>query len=82
VSTAGSGGRLQIVLLSKGAAAPAGKLVLSSLHAGKLAFALPLSTKGNAALRRHRRLTLTVKLTLTPRHGPAVTVTHGIVVHI
>ena len=81
VSSAGSDGQLQIELLTKGAAAPAGKLLRSSLHAGKLTFALPLSAKGKAALRRHRRLTLTVKITLTPQHGAAVTITRGVVVH-
>lgn len=81
VSSAGSDGRLQIELLSKGAAAPIGKLQRSSLHAGKLTFALPLSAKGKAALRHHRRLTLTVKITLTPQHGTAVTVTRGVVLH-
>jgi hypothetical protein len=79
VSSVGSEGQLQIELLTKGATA-VGKLVRSSLHAGKLTFALPLSAKGKAALRRHRRLTLTVKITLTPQHGAAVTVTRGIVV--
>ena len=53
----------------------------SSLRAGKLTFALSLSAKGKAALRRHRRLALTVKITLTPLHGAAVTVTRGVVVH-
>jgi hypothetical protein len=81
VSSAGSKGQLQIELLTKGAAAPVGKLVRSSLHTGKLTFALPLSAKGKAALRRHRRLTLTVKITLTPLHGAAVTITRGVVVH-
>jgi hypothetical protein len=83
VSSSGSDGRLQIELLTKGAAAPVGKLVRSSLHAGKLTFALPLSAKGKAAMRRHRRLTLTVtvKITLTPQHGAAVTVTRSVVVH-
>ncbi|HEY5285564.1 MAG TPA: hypothetical protein VIJ50_00490 [Solirubrobacteraceae bacterium] len=80
VSSAGSGGRLQIELLTKGATAPVGKLVPSSLHAGKLAFALPLSAKAKAALRHHRRLTLTVKITLTPLHGAALTITRGVVV--
>ena len=42
VSSAGSEGQLQIELLTKGAAAVAGKLVCSSLHAGKLTFALTL----------------------------------------
>jgi len=78
VSSAGSGGQLQIELLAKGANAPVGKLARSLLHAGKLTFALPLNAKGKAALRRHRRLTLTVKITLTPQHGAAVTVTRGV----
>ena len=81
VSSAGSGGRLQIELLSKGDAVLLGKLVRSSLHAGKLTFVLPLSAKGNAALRRHRRLTLTLKITLAALHGAAVTVTRGVVLH-
>jgi hypothetical protein len=82
VSAGGSEGQLQIELLTKGAASPLGKLVRSSLHAGKLTFVLPLSAKGKAALRhRHRRLALTVKITLTPLHGKAVTITRGVVVH-
>ena len=80
VSSAGSGGRLQIELLAKGAAAPLGKLVRSSLHAGNLTFALPLRTEGKSTLRRHRRLALTVKITLTPPHGTAMTVTRAVVV--
>jgi hypothetical protein len=81
VSSAGSKGRLQIELLTKGTAAAVGKLVRSSLHAGKLTFALPLNAKGKAALRHHRRLTLTVKITLTPVHGAAMTVTRSVAVH-
>jgi plastocyanin len=81
VSSSGTGGDLQIELLTKGAAAPVGKLVRSSLRGSKLTFALPLSAKGKAALRRHRRLTLTVKITLTPQHGAAVTLTRVVVVH-
>jgi hypothetical protein len=81
VSSAGSEGQLQIELLTKGAATAVGKLVRSSLHAGKLTFALPLNAKGKTALRRHRRLTLTVKIILTPAHGAAVTVTRGILLH-
>lgn len=81
VSSAGSEGKLQIELLTKGAATPVGKLVRSSQQAGKLTFALPLNVKGKAMLRHHRRLTLTVKITLTPVHGAAVTVIRGIVVH-
>jgi hypothetical protein len=81
ISPVGSKGHLQIELRTKGAAAAVGKLVRSSLRAGKLTFALSLSAKGKAVLRRHRHLALTVKITLAPLHGAAVTVTRGIVVH-
>ncbi len=81
VFSVASDGQLQIELLTNGAAAPVGKLARSSLHAGKLTFALALNAKGKAALRRHRRLALKVKLTLTPVHGAAVTVTREVVVH-
>jgi hypothetical protein len=42
---------------------------------------VPLNAKGRAVLRRHHKLALTVKLTLTPQHGAAVTVTRDVVVH-
>ena len=89
VSQAGSGGRLEVALFAAGASRakaghPAqvrvGRLVRSSLQAGRVSFSVPLGAKGKASLRRHRRLTLTVKVTLTPLHGAAVTVTRGVVV--
>ncbi|HTA97254.1 MAG TPA: hypothetical protein VK730_06375 [Solirubrobacteraceae bacterium] len=90
VSQAGSGGRLEVGLFAAGASLakagrPAqvriGRLVRSSLKAGSVPFSVPLTAKGKVALRRHRRLALTVKITLTPLHGAAVTITRGIVVH-
>ncbi len=90
VSQAGSGGRLEVGLFAAGASLakaghPAqvrvGRLVRSSLKAGRVSLSVPLSAKGKAALRRHRRLALTVKITLTPQHGVAVTVTHVVVMH-
>ncbi|HEX4116092.1 MAG TPA: fibronectin type III domain-containing protein [Solirubrobacteraceae bacterium] len=80
VSSAGSEGRLQIELLTKGAAAPVGKLVRSSLHAGKLTFALTLSSKAKHTLKTHHKLTLTVRIVLTPKHGAAMTLTRSVVV--
>ena len=80
--TPGSAYHFRLELLTKGNAAPVGKLVRPSLHAGKLTFALPTNTKAKAALRRHRRLTLTVKITVTPLHGAAVTITRGIVARV
>ncbi len=89
VSQAGSGGRLEVGLFTAGASLakaghPAqvriGRLVRSSLTAGSVPFSVPLTAKGKAALRRHRHLTLTAKITLTPPHGAAVTITRGVVV--
>jgi hypothetical protein len=90
VSQAGVGGRLEVDLLASGASRAkaghspqvrVGRLVRSSLYAGTTSFTVPLNAKGKAVLRRHRRLALTVKITLTPLHGVAVTVTRGVVLH-
>ncbi len=91
VSQAGSGGRLEVALFAAGASLAktghaarvrVGRLARSSLKAGSLYFSVPLNAKGKAALRRHRRLALTVKLILTPVQGAIVTVTRSIVVHV
>jgi hypothetical protein len=90
ISQAGVGGRLEVDLLASGAS-PAkaghspqvrvGRLVRSSLYAGTTSFTVPLNAKGKAALRRHRRLALTVKITVTPLHGAAVTATRVVAMH-
>ncbi|MGA8355444.1 MAG: hypothetical protein WB698_14875 [Solirubrobacteraceae bacterium] len=89
VSQADAGGRLEIGLFATSASVakagrPAqrvGRLIRSSLKAGNVSFSVPLTANGKAALRRHRRLRLTVKITLTPQHSAAVTLTRVIVVH-
>jgi plastocyanin len=90
VSQAGSGGRLEVGLFAAGASLvkgghPAqvriGRLLRSSLRAGNVPFSVPLTAKGKAALRRHRRLALTVKITLTPLHGAAVRITGTAILH-
>lgn len=90
VSQAGVGGRLEVGL-SAGSASLArarrpaqvrvGRLVRSMLHAGTVSFAVPLSAKARRALERHRRLALSVKVTLLPAHGSAVGVTRSVVLH-
>jgi len=89
ISQAGVGGRLEVDLLASGALLAkaghspqvrVGRLVRTSLYAGTTSFTVPLSAKGKASLRRHRRLTLTVKIKLTPLHGAAVTVTRVVIV--
>ena len=90
VSQAGSGGRLEVGLFAAGASLakaghPAqlrvGRLVRSSLKAGRVSFSVPLGAEGKAALRRRRRLAVTVKIALTPQHGAAATVTRVVVMH-
>jgi hypothetical protein len=90
VSQADSGGRLEVSLLAAGASLArtghseqvrVGRLVRPSLRAGSVSFSVPLSAKGRAALHRHRRLALTVRIVLTPPYGAAVTVTHRVVLH-
>jgi hypothetical protein len=90
VSQAGAGARLEVSLFATGASLakarhPAkvriGRLLRSSLKAGVVSFAVPLTAKAKSALRRHRHLALTVQIVLTPIHGAAVTVTRSVVEH-
>jgi hypothetical protein len=90
VSQTGAGGRLEVGLFAVSASLAkaghlaqvrVGRLVRSSLKAGSVSFAVRLSAKGKAALRRHQRLAVTVKVTLTPVHGAAVTVIRVVVMH-
>lgn len=89
VSQAGSGGRLEVVLLAAGASLSkgghrtvrVGRLVRSSLKAGSVPFSVSLSPRAKSALRRRRRLPLTLKVTLTPLHGAAAKLTRRIVLH-
>ncbi len=90
VSQAGVGGRLEVDLLAKSTSLAkakrstqvrVGRLVRSSLYAGSVSFAVPLTAHGKAALRRHKRLALTVQIVLTPLSGAAVTVTQSVVMH-
>jgi len=90
VSQAGSGGRLEVGLFAAGASLTkvghsppvrVGRLVRSSLAAGSVTFSVSLDAKGRQALHRHRRLALSVKITLTPVHGAAAKITRSVVVH-
>jgi hypothetical protein len=90
VSQTGAGGRLEVDLLAKSASLAAvrrsapvrvGRLVRASVSAGKVSFAVALSARGKSALRRHHRMSLTVKITLTPTQGAAATITRSVVAH-
>jgi plastocyanin len=80
VSSAGAGSRLEVDLLAAGASLArrghrsskqivVGRLVRPSVSAGKVSFSVALNARGKSALRRHRRLALTVRIVLTPPVG-------------
>jgi plastocyanin len=49
--------------------------------AGRLSFAAPLEPAARSALRRLGRLSMTVKIVVTPPSGPATTMTKGVQLH-
>ena len=87
ISQSGAGGRLEVDLLAKSASLAktrrsgsvrVGRLVRPSVSAGMESFSVALTTAGKRALRRHRRLVLTVKIALTPTRGTAVSITRSV----
>jgi hypothetical protein len=58
-----------------------GRFVGGSVSAGKLPFAVKLNARARSALKRHRRLALTVRIVLTPVYGEPFTITRGVVEH-
>jgi plastocyanin len=87
VPAAGAGGRLEVDLLARGAPVArakrsatvvVGRLIRSAVLTGAVPFAVKLNARARGALERHRRLTLTVRITLTPRQGRAATVTRRV----
>jgi plastocyanin len=90
ISQAGAGGRLEVDLLAKSASlarakhpssARVGRLIRSSVSAGKVSFVVKLDAQARRALKRHRRLALTVKITLTPTHGEPLRISRAVVEH-
>jgi plastocyanin len=90
ISPTGAGGRLEVDLLAKAASLSntprsgvvrVGRLVRALVSAGRLSFSVQLTPPGEHALMRHRRLALSVKITVTPPNGIAVTVTRSVVLH-
>lgn len=90
ISKSGAGDGLEIDVFAKSAALAkaghskrvrVGRLVRGSVSAGKLSFGVKLDAKARSALKRHRRLALTVKIVLTPVYGEPVTVTRSVVQH-
>jgi plastocyanin len=88
VAGSGAGGRLEVDLLARraslartGAPVSVGRLVRTSLPAGTVGFRVPLSARGRSALRRHHRLALTVKVTVTPVTGAATAIARALTLH-
>jgi plastocyanin len=90
VSHAGAGDRLEVDIFASAASlaktghaprARVGHLVRASVPAGRLSFAVKLNARARLALKRHHRLALTVKITLTPPHGRPLTVSRSVVEH-
>jgi plastocyanin len=90
VSQAGAGGRLEVGLFAtsaslakahRSAKVRVGRFSRSSLKAGVVSFAVPLTARGRSALRRHKRLALTVRIALTPVSGAAASMTRSVVLH-
>jgi plastocyanin len=86
LSAAAAGGRLEVDLLAKAASLGgsgkgqelAGRLVRSSLQAGTASFSVPLKARAREALRRHRRLALSVRILVTFAGAPSVVVTRSV----
>jgi hypothetical protein len=90
ISESGAGDGLEVDVFAKSAGLAkaghstrvrVGRLVRGSVPAGKLSFAVKLNAKAHSALKRHRRLALTVKVALTPLHGEPTTFTRSVVQH-
>jgi plastocyanin len=90
VSQAGAGGKLEVLLLAsstslvrahRSSTVRIGRLLHTSLRAGVVSFAVPLSARARSALHRHRRLGVTVRIVLTPVSGGPASVTKSVVLH-
>jgi hypothetical protein len=89
IPTADAGARLEVELLAQDASlakvkrsrsSRVGRLVRSSAPAGTVSFTVSLDAQAKRALRHRHKLTLTVKIVLTPKHGEAMTLTRSVVV--
>jgi plastocyanin len=90
VSRAGANGLLEVDVFAKGASLAGagharlvrvGRLVRASIRPGTVPFSVPLSASARSALKRSRRLALTVKIVLRPTGAGAVTVMRSVTLH-
>jgi hypothetical protein len=91
VAQAGAGGRLEIGVYATGASLAktrhstllrVGRLVHTRVAAGNVPFVVKLDARARSALKRHRRLRLNLKITLTPFYGQPFTVTRTVIEHV
>ncbi len=89
IPAADGGARLEVELLTRSASlakvrrtggSRVGRLVRPSAPAGVVSFTVALDAAAKHALRHQRKLALTVKIVLTPKHGAALTLTRSVVV--
>jgi plastocyanin len=89
ISKAGAGDRLVVELVATTASLASagrstqvvGRSISASVNAGQQSFSVKLDAKAKRTLKRRHRLALKLRITLTPQHGAAVTVTRGVVLH-
>ena len=90
ISQAGAGERLEIDVFAKTASLAkskhdgrvrVGRFVRNSVPSGMVSFSVKLDSKARRALKRRHRLVLTIKVTLTPSYGEAVTIIRSVVEH-
>jgi hypothetical protein len=89
ISKVGAGDRLEVELLATTASLAktghttqaVGRFVSASVSAGQLSFSVKLDAKARGALKRRHRLALKVKITLTPAHGEATSITRSVTLH-
>jgi plastocyanin len=90
ISSAGVGDRLEVDVFARGVSlgkarragrVRVGRLARGAVSAGTLAFLVRLDAQARRALKRHRRLGLVVRVTLTPPSGSPTSVTRTVVEH-
>jgi hypothetical protein len=89
LSKAAAGDRLEVDLLATTASLAkavhttqvVGRFVSASVSAGQQSFSVKLNARARKALKRHHRLALKVKITLTPVHGEVTSIARSVTVH-
>jgi plastocyanin len=82
LSQAAAGGKLEVLLSKKPASGRVGRLVRSSLSAGHVSFAVPLKRAMRRTLRSRGKISLAVKVIVTPPGGTPLTLKRGVTLHV